>query len=241
MSGISVLVDRHHAGLFHSLQLLFDRIGQRIGAPYVALYTPQGHEWWDEGYWNFGRDAYGDDRLARQFLDWDGDTYPHTTHDPEFPETAIHGITLGQARAYTLSPGGWDFIVATLQDNQHGFSRFAREAGAQFVVGVGNTGQMIDWGLDPLVLNSSEMPILGRGVTVGQEFDSDGLFARAPITNALRIGSFANCMTSMPCWPLLQEAAHKAGDLQFHGCLLGVDGRLYLHTAPSQRSRHHPR
>lgn len=43
------LVDRHQADLYYSLQLLFeDRLG-------VQLFTPIGHEWWDEGYWNFGR------------------------------------------------------------------------------------------------------------------------------------------------------------------------------------------
>lgn len=234
---IRVLVDRHHSGLFHSMQLLFDRIAHATGhgsidpytKPGAALYTPQGHDWWDEGYWNFGRDTYGDDRLARQFLDWKGEEegYEHRTYDTEFPETPIHGISLAEARYYF---GRWNtgpaFIVATLQDNQHGFARLAQETGAQLVVAVGNTGQMIDWGLDPLVINSSEMPVLGRGVNVGQEFDSDGLFAWRGITNPTRIVSLANCMTSMPCWPLLEHARGEP-DLSFrvHG-IDGPDGNL---------------
>ena len=216
---IRVLVDRHHAGLFHSMQLLFDRF-------HAAVYTPQGHDWWDQGYWNFGRDAYGDDRLARQFLDWTGPDplMPAVTYDPEFPERAIYGVPLHKvlARWGDGMAMPFDYVVATLQDNQHGFARLAREIGAQLVVAVGNTGQMIDWGLDPLVINSSEMPIMGKGVNVGQEFDSDGIFARVPISNALRIGSFANCMTSMPCWPLLDYARKTTRDLSFR--VYGIDG-----------------
>jgi hypothetical protein len=34
--------------LVHSLQRVFeDRLG-------MTLYTPRGHEWWDEGIWRFG-------------------------------------------------------------------------------------------------------------------------------------------------------------------------------------------
>lgn len=224
---LAFLADRHHAGLYHSLGLLFERVARVAGhdtanGPAAALYTPQGHEWWDQGYWRFG-EGYGDDRLARQFLDWTGDEpYPHRTAESEFPDTPVWGMTLDEARAYPF-----DYVVATVQDNQHGMARFAREIGAQFVLAVGNTGQLIDWGQDPLVLNSSEMPIHGRGVNIGQEFDSDGVFAYEPISNATRIVSLANCMTSMPCWPLLAHAREAAPDLTFriHG-IDGPDGNL---------------
>jgi hypothetical protein len=213
---IRVLVDRHHAGLFHSLQLMFARLGRMTGEEFRVV-TPIGHAWWDVGIWRFG-EGYGDDRLAQQFLNPDtfaayvsGDM---VAHDPEFPETPIYGATLGE--------NAYSYVVATVQDNQHGFAKYAREQGAQFVLAVGNTGQMIDWGLDPLVINSSEMPVLGRGVNVGQEFDSDGLFAREPINNALRIGSFVNCMDRTACWPVLEHAA-SAPDLDFR--IHGIDGR----------------
>jgi hypothetical protein len=220
---IRVLADRHHAGLFHSLQLLFARIGRLTGDE-VRVETPIGHEWWDAGFWRFG-EGYGDDRLARQFLNVDlftaglfGDTI---TNDPEFPESPIYGVTLNTALEHH-----YDFVVATVQDNQHGLARFAREMGARFVLAVGNTGQMIDWGLDPLVINSSEMPVLGRGVNVGQEFDSDGLFAREGINNATRIGSFVNCMTSIACWPLLDHARSAPDlDVRVHG-IDGPDGNI---------------
>lgn len=204
---MNILVDRHHAGLYHSLQLLFeDRLGH-------MLYTPVGHDWWDEGYWNFGRTYWGDDRLARQFLTMDG----LVTSDPEFPGRDIYGVTLGLARAMP-----WGAVIATVPDNQAGFHRFAQEHGAKFVVQVGNTNQEIDWSLDPLVINSSEMPLLGRGVRVGQEFDSDGLFAFRPPDHRYRIASFVNCMPQIQCYPLLRAAEELLPDFYF--AVHGIDG-----------------
>lgn len=223
---MNVLADRHHAGLYHSLQRLFE---DRLGA---MLWTPVGHEWWDAGYWRFGEASWGDDRLAQQFLDpgagwvdaqgrWIGWTdlggWGLITADPEFPERPITGI-----RLEFVPYRRWDVVVATAQDNQVGFARFAADHGARFVVLVGNTGQEIDWSLDPLVLNSSEMPILGHGVEIGQEFDSDGLFRWQPIRWRRTITSFVNCMPSIACWPLLEQAREALPE--FHVAVHGIDG-----------------
>ena len=203
---MNVLCDRHHAGLLYSLQLLLeDRLGYK-------LYTPIGHEWWDAGIWRFG-EVFGDDRLARQYLDpgeW-------LMFDPEFPERPIHGITLPLANVLPF-----EAVIATVQENQRGFHRFAREHGAKFVVQVGNTGQQIDWTLDPLVINNSEMPMLGPHVDVGQEFDSDGLYAFSEPTEMHRIGSFVNCMPQIVCWPLMQEMRSKLP--KFSWAIHGIDG-----------------
>ena len=183
---MNVLVDRHHAGLFHSLQLMARRFGW-------TLYTPTGHDWWDEGVWSFGRGTYPDDRLAVQYLN-----APHEP-DNEFPEWPIAFVTLAQAREMD-----WAFVVATLQDNQHGFAAFARERGAQYVYQVGNTGQWVDWSLDPLALISSEVPIYGRGIRYHQEMDP---IEFRPYEQIGWAASFVNCMPQMgPCWDLLQQA-----------------------------------
>lgn len=221
---MNVLADRHHAGLYHSLQRLFEG---RLG---TTLWTPVGHEWWDEGVWRFG-EAWGDDRLARQFLDpdagwvddrgrwigWTADGPGLVTVDPEFPDRLIRGVRLDTARSMS-----WDVVIATAAENQAGFARFAADHGARYVVAVGNTNQEIDWGLDPLVLNSSEMAIVGRGVQIGQEFDSDGLFAWRPITERQTIRSFVNCMPAIACWPLLEQA--RAGLAEFRVAVHGIDG-----------------
>ena len=195
---MNVLADKHHAGLFHSLQLLAARLGW-------TLYTPIGHDWWDEGYWRFGQ-GYGDDRLAQQFLVHD------FTLDGEFPDAPISTVTLTDARSMD-----WGFVISSVPDNERGFHRFAQETGAQFVEQVGNTGQWVDWRLDPLVLSSSEMPIDGRGVVYHQEMDP---IAFVEPTERRTAASFVNCMPAMgPCWDLLTEAGRSI-PIRVHG----IDG-----------------
>lgn len=195
---MNVLADRHHSGLFRSLQLLAQRMGW-------TLFAPTGHEWWDEGYWNFGRFTYGDDRLARQFLS-------SAERDTEFPDAPIRFVTLDEARQMT-----WGGVIASVPDNEQGFARFAREHGAQYILQVGNTGQSIEWDLEPLALVSSEVPIRGRGVLYHQEMEAVPYLTPLGLRN---VSSFVNCMTSMGhCWDLLSEA--KA---QYPIRVFGIDG-----------------
>lgn len=184
---MNVLADRHQAGLYHSLQLLAQRLGW-------TLYTPIGMDWWTEWYWSFGRSTYNDDRLALQYL------MARQEPDGEYPDWPINFVTLEQAKGMD-----WSYVIATLQDNQTGFAKFAREQDARFVVQVGNTGQNIEWDLDPLVLSSSEMPILGRGVVYHQEFDSDGLFGYREPNGSTAIRCFVHLLPETACWPLWTE------------------------------------
>lgn len=184
---MNVLCDRHHAGLYQSMQLLARRLGW-------TLYTPVGMDWWDEWYWSFGRSTYNDDRLARQYL------LAAQEPDSEYPDWPIRYVTLERARTMT-----WDYVVATLQDNQTGFAKFAREAGAQLIYQVGNTGQQIAWDREPLVLSSSEMPLLGRGVVYHQEFDSDDLFAYREPTDRRMVRCFVHLLHETVCYPVWQE------------------------------------
>jgi hypothetical protein len=196
----NVLVDRHHSGLYHSFQLMAARFGWN-------LYTPVGHQWWDEGYWRFG-DVYGDDRLARQFL--------VVGDDAEFPGWPISFVPLADAREID-----WAYVIASVPENEQGFARFAREMGAQYVLQVGNTGQAVDWSLDPLALVSSEMPILGRGVRYHQEMDPVAFVPPEEAAVHLRwAASFVNCMTSMgSCYDLLEK-------VPFPVDLYGIDAPL---------------
>ena len=192
----NVLADRHHSGLFHSLQLMAARFGW-------TLYTPIGHDWWNEGYWRFGQ-GYGDDRLARQFLEQKPEP------DGEFPDAPINFVTLAQAREMD-----WAFVIASVPDNEWGFRQFATQHGAQFVEQVGNTGQWVNWRLGPLVLSSSEMPIEGQGVVYHQEMDP---IPYSPPTVRNTATSFVNCMPSMGyCWDLLRQATIPVA-------VYGIDG-----------------
>lgn len=147
---MKILTDRHHADLLYSLQRLFeDRLG-------FELYITVGHDWWDADYWKFGQ-VWGDDRLARQFLNTDAqwrEVEPglFLTFDPCHPERPLYGVTLERARGMS-----WDCILATVQDNQQGFHRFARETGARYLYQVGNTSQAIDTSLDPILLTGAQV------------------------------------------------------------------------------------
>lgn len=162
-----ILVDRHHADLLYSLQRLFeDRLG-------MELYVPVGREWWDAEYWRFGQ-GYGDDRLVRQFLelndgwDWLDDGVYVTTDPSSHPGRMIRGVTLEHFKDVT-----WDFVMPSVPDNLPGYGRLAAEVDARLLYHVGNTGQWVDWNLNPLVISTSEMPLDGgRGVVVHQELDS---------------------------------------------------------------------
>lgn len=213
--------------------LLEDRLG-------YLVYTPIGREWWDEGYWQFGK-GYGDDRLARQFLNKDGwvpiggdlpDGYRvYSWHDPHHPDRKIRGVELGNVKA---APGEWTHIVATVQDNQRGFHRLAEElteakraaylsypdASVKYVLQVGNTNQAVDWGLDPLALVSSEVPIQGRGVRIHQPMDP--VFAYRKPVKSRTIRSFVNCFNSTPCIDPFAAIGRQLREFTFY--THGIDG-----------------
>lgn len=220
---LRALVDRHHAGLLESLLCLLD---DRLG---FDVYVPVGMEWWDAGYWEFGKQHWGDDRLARQFLEpdhhWErdglnliseGDWF---TQDPEFPGRWVAGASL--ARAHEL---GFDVVLSTLPDNYEGYARFAREKGARFVVQVGNTGQESRRETEPDVTIDStrEHP---HAIQYHQEWDKDGLFMATPLPpqHENLAASFVNCMPSMGArWRDLQgfEKSVWPGRVAVHG----IDG-----------------
>ena len=198
------LIDYHHADLAESLHLLLtDRLG-------IDLYIPVGSEWYEAGVWQFGRWTWGDDRLAQQFLARDG-----VERDSAHPERVHNVITYPEAQNLD-----WDFVIASVPDNYSGYHAFAREHGAKFVIQAGNTNQHIAWELEPLVLNSSEMPIHGRGVTYHQEFSLSD-FRYAPAETQI-IGSFVNCMDRMPCWNWLADARKLMPERTFR--IHGIDG-----------------
>jgi hypothetical protein len=205
---VRVLIDYHHADLAESLHLLFeDRFGWDVR-------IPAGQDWWDQGIWNFGRDTWGDDRLARQFL-----TPANLENDGAHPERLHKLVTLDEARETD-----WDFVVASVPDNYRGYAKFAAEHGAKFVIQAGNTNQWIDWSLNPLVLNSSEMPLLGKGITYHQEFSLDDFRFSEPSSEI--VGSFVNCMDRMACWPYLADAMQLLPNtFRIHG-IDGIDGNV---------------
>ena len=219
-----VLLDRHQADLFRAMQrLLEDRLG-------LEVWTPMGREWWDEEIWQFGA-CFGDDRLARQYIHPDArhkEVGPGewVTYDTAHPEVPIRCVSLERAREL----GAWSLAVATVQENQPGFHRFAGDQGAQFVVQVGNTGQRIEWDLDPAVISSSEMPIVGRGVVAHQEFDSQqgGAFGFADpaMCDRGQVRNFVNLIHRIPqSWADFLAAERELEQYGFTFHAHGHEGR----------------
>lgn len=189
------------------MELLGDRLDWTV-------YTPVGLEWFTEGYWAFDL-PWDPGALARQYIDLNGSWQPlahgkYETLDGAHPDRPIYGVTLEAARRMD-----WGLVIATLQQNQAGFARFAREMGAKYVLQVGNTGQQIDWDLDPLVLNSSEMPMLGRGVHYHQEFDSRRTFRFREPSGEKVIRSFVHLLPETVCWPVWQAFREAMPDFDF--------------------------
>lgn len=219
MRAMRLLADRHQADLFYGIGSLFDRLGWEV-------WTPIGHDWWDAGIWRFG-EVFGDDRLAQQYLPIDPlwrevEPGQYVTFDPCHPERPLHGVTLECARGWS-----WDGVMATVQENQAGFARFAQETGARYLYQIGNTRQQIDWGLDPLVLNASEIVLQGRGVNIGQEFDHHTTFRYREPLHLNRVASFVNLLPLIPeSWAPFEELRKLLPDFRFrsfgHHCPDGI-------------------
>lgn len=214
---MKALIDVHQADLLYAMQLLLeDRLG-------IEVYTPVGMDWFDSGYWQFGAQHFGRS-LADQYLAIDAKYTEvpggYERHDPAHPDRVIRCVTLEQFRAVD----GWTHIVATVQDNQAGFSSLAQEVGAKYVLQVGNTRQDVDWSLDPLALVSSEVPILARGVRMHQPFDHETVFRfREPLAYGLpAISSFVNLLPRIEdVWPVAEELQRTLDDWYFYE--FGID------------------
>jgi hypothetical protein len=219
---MKALVDRHQADLFWAMQRLFE---DRLGLP---VFTPVGPEWWDEGVWQFGI-VFGDDRLARQYIHLNAQWQPtvtdglYSTIDQHHTDRAIYGVTLDLARRQK-----WTAVVATVQENQPGFARFAAEMGAKYLYQVGNTRQQIDWALDPVCLNSTaDVALTGRGALVAQEFDKDRTFRFREPSNRRSVASFVNLLPLIPDpWAAFNDLRVRLPDWRFrsfgHSCPEGL-------------------
>lgn len=162
----NVLADFHHPALFESLAMLFeDRFGWN-------LYRPVGMPWKDASYWTFNnpemRLSPNEFLLVGQPLER-GEDGIVKIENPQYPSRPMKGVTLPRARAMD-----WDFVIASVWQNQLGFSRFAAEQGAQFIHQIGNAANAVDWNLPAKYLISARLDGHDRPhVVYHQEFSLD--------------------------------------------------------------------
>jgi hypothetical protein len=169
---VNVLADFHHSALWESLALLFE---ERFG---WHLYRPVGREWWEKGYWRFinlGMNLDWPDFLAigRPALQ----QVTHYEFANEQYARPMKGVDFWQAQATDFR-----YVLASVWQNQEGFARFAREAGADFVHQIGNAINEVDWRLPAKYLISANIEPGGGhpSVIYHQEFDTKVFRYRKP-------------------------------------------------------------
>lgn len=190
-------VDLHHAGLYQSLQMLFQRLG-------YELYRPIGVEWAEEGYWMNARIYGNSPDTIKQFLEIehsvptklgprneviDENEDYYTIKNPFMNERAI---TLEQFRK--MKP---DIVIASYFDNIEPFSRLAKEVGAKFIMHMGNEWP-VPWDIvDNVLASTGTFPVLANKNVAfyHQEFDLSVFYKGEPDFNSKKIASFVHCIS----------------------------------------------
>lgn len=208
---VRVLADFHHHALWESLRLLFE---VRFG---WSLYRPYGMEWYEEGFWNYERQQWGD-AVARQYLHpWDDDE-DHGDHftrwDRKYPGQTFKMVTLPQFRSQR-----WDYVIATLDHNEPAFHRLAGEVGARYGIEIGNQWGGHAFQLRPFVLSGvmpNPAPVFCPSVVVRQEFDADVMFrASPPPMDPPVAASFVNCFPTAPTYPRWRAVADLVPEIDW--------------------------
>ncbi len=225
---MNVLADFHHADLWWSLHILFEK---RLG---WKLYRPYGMEWYDQGYFHL----YGDLRkkdpnrtLAKQYLldtifDFDGErgcgreTYYGCQDFPRF-----RLLTLDRVKETPI-----DIIFCTVNENEPYFAK-VREfwPKAKMVRQVGNHYDTnVDHGLYPNLMSSAIDPYTAfkgpNKILYRQEFSLD-LFSYSPQLEGKKIYSFQNDLEGTEeTWEGWLAMMHGLRDYEFRFYGVGNDG-----------------
>lgn len=202
---MNIFADFHHAGLFNSLHLLFEK---RLG---YKLFRPLGMEWAEQEYWLIHKPyGYALD-TAKQYLQIKPEYIPMDGTVPlnrVIKETPTHYevedisqhfiqkcITLEQFKSMPI-----DIIIASIPDHVASFKRLQQEyhPKAKFVFQMGNMFQEIINNLHeiPNLLSSTieiPVPVTCHSVFYHQEFDTS-LFENTDIPQENTITSFINLL-----------------------------------------------
>ena len=227
----NIFIDRHHQGLAHSFQLLFEqRLGHRV-------FFPLGLEWYEKGYWG----VYPNLGTAKQYLEIgtipkDG-TQPltHVIDTPEeysLIEDSHHhaiqkGITFEQFMNMDI-----DIVIASIPQHIKPFKELAKMKGAKFIFQMGNVFDVNLNDIPNLMANTfpGNIPPSINVVQYMQEFELD-IFKPTTMSPNRLITSFINVYdhnrgyenfmalkASMPSW----EFRSYGGQCK-EGAITGID------------------
>lgn len=216
-----VFTDFHHAGLLHSLIMLFeDRLG-------YELYRPIGTDWHEKGYWK----VYDHPATVQQFLGIGGATPDGTPrlNEVEKYEGGIYhcqdidsgllnkGITLD-----AFMNMDFDIVIASLPYHIEPFKKLCAEhpSKPKLIFQIGNAWT-VEAGLAPNVMASAiinDVPDDINFISYHQEFDT-GLFHQTNPSMDYTIYSFVNCFNVeghfQKDWALFQKVERMMPDYEF--------------------------
>ena len=198
MSEHSIFCDYHHSGLYHSLQILFEK---RLG---WEIYCPIGLDWFYQGYWKIAEPYNNAMDTVCQFLDinskgWNpfenlngdykliDDIYYIYDHAECYQQKAI---TLEKFKELNI-----DIVISSIPNHYISFQKLIKDykPNATHISQVGNIYQN---SIIPNVLCSARPSNILSGQNIvfyHQEFDLN-VFSFVPPTNFNKITSFVHLL-----------------------------------------------
>jgi hypothetical protein len=196
---MQVFADFHHAGLQHSLKILFE---DRLKG---ELYRPIGLDWFNNGYFKIA-EPYGNAMdTVNQFLGINGgtwDMYKNLNADYKL-EDGVYYIYDGQYKYHhkaitldTFKEMQIDIVIASIPAHITPFRELITKyhPSAKFIFQMGNMFSDINYSQIPNLM-ASTIPFLNpcHSVFYHQEFDLD-VFKYVPPVEGKKIKSFVHCL-----------------------------------------------
>jgi hypothetical protein len=190
---MNILADLHHADLYYSLYLLFEK---RLGH---KLYSPIGIEWHQAGYWqHLIEGPYGSTTPCLSYVDRLPKQVSPDVHWCllRSQKEVRRGITLDKFKDMRF-----DIVISTLPKHWVSFQKLISDLQpqAKHIAQIGNLGP--DWSACPVknILSSAPLNFLnspeGKHVLYyNQEFSLDTFRYSPPATGPKKITSFIHCM-----------------------------------------------
>ncbi len=216
---MNVFTEYHHGGLFHALQILFEK---RLGC---RLFCQVGYEWANEGYWNINdlpttKIQYLDPKSCKYRTD--GILYYHDESE---------GIFQARLNLEQFKKMKFDVIVCTLQNHEQLFRKLRDlyQPKAKLLRLCGNWGEQVDLtGYDGFIDTTGlyKVPEGFPYVCINQEFPLKPFYYEPP-RNHKSIKNFMNCLREDPVYQVWHyyKTNMKNFDFKMHG-INGDDGNI---------------